>query len=84
MIYIMPINFTMKTWLAKVKVGGGVLKWIKAMTLVAGEQTWVGEPTQMSMMEFYNIFHAMSRNILNNSFATWKLLCDMVEYFTTS
>ncbi len=39
MIYIMPINFIMKTWLAKVRVGDGVLRWIKALTLVVGKQT---------------------------------------------
>jgi hypothetical protein len=31
MIFIMPINFTMGTSLVRVKVGGGGLRWIKAI-----------------------------------------------------
>lgn len=48
----MPINFTMKTWLAKIRVGGGVLKWIKAMTLVVNGRAWASELTQVGMMNF--------------------------------
>jgi len=29
MIFIMPMNFTIGTWLVRVRVGGGGLRWIR-------------------------------------------------------